>query len=216
MLIPLCVAFDPRPTTESITGVSATVGVANSQLFLSLRANTEGPFNASSPSLLFALQCTATGIVNAWENGVRLGQIATYTAGTVIGIRETIDLTVQYLVDGRVRYQSTAAATFPLFAQVAFLSQGASVMAATWLPKSSLCDVVTCPAQNLCQDTGQCVNGACIYPAKPTGTVCDDGLPSTVNDTCQSGACIGIDRCQGVVCPALDPCHFPGTCIAGS
>jgi hypothetical protein len=52
-----------------------------------------------------------------------------------------------------------------------------------------------------CSDEGnQCTNdqcdgsGTCDHPNKPDDTSCNDGDPGTVNDTCQSGLCVGRTR----------------------
>ena len=46
-------------------------------------------------------------------------------------------------------------------------------------------------------------------PAKPDGTLCNDGINCTTADKCTAGACGGT----AVVCPApADACHLQGTC----
>jgi len=105
------------------------------------------------------------------------------------------------------------------------------------------CGPVVCTALDQCHDVGTCDNatGGCSNPAKPDGTVCDDGHAGTEYDTCQNGVCTGVslvvctapdgtacddgnactvgDTCQGsicagdaVVCTALDQCFDAGTC----
>ena len=70
---------------------------------------------------------------------------------------------------------------------------------------------VVCTASNQCHDAGVCdpATGACSDPAKPDGTMCNDGDACTKTDTCQAGTCTGANP---VVCTALDQCHDAGTC----
>ena len=77
------------------------------------------------------------------------------------------------------------------------------------------CLGVACSALDPCHAVGTCnhATGACDSPAKPDGTGCDDGNPSTVGDVCTGGVCAGVDHCAGVACTALDECHDVGACI---
>jgi len=52
---------------------------------------------------------------------------------------------------------------------------------------------IVCTAQDQCHDAGTCSpdTGLCSNPAKPNGTACDDGDPTTSGDACQSGVCAG-------------------------
>ena len=58
---------------------------------------------------------------------------------------------------------------------------------------------VTCAALDQCHDAGTCdpSAGTCSNPAKPDGTACDDGDPTTKNDACHAGVC------QGITCVSL-------------
>ncbi|KAJ9461522.1 Halomucin [Diplonema papillatum] len=59
----------------------------------------------------------------------------------------------------------------------------------------------------------RCEQNQCEIKNRPSGTVCDDENPDTVNDTCtHNGACEGIDLCATVKCPAASDCYQPGTC----
>jgi uncharacterized repeat protein (TIGR01451 family) len=55
-----------------------------------------------------------------------------------------------------------------------------------------------CSASDQCHDAGVCNpgSGVCSNPAKPNGTTCDDGNPTTSGDNCQAGVCAGSS------CPA--------------
>ena len=70
----------------------------------------------------------------------------------------------------------------------------------------------TCTALDACHDPGTCdlATGMCSNPAKPNGTVCNDGNACTSGETCQGGAC-GLPTAT-VSCSALDQCHDPGVC----
>eukprot|EP01060_Flectonema_neradi_P017201 TRINITY_DN2404_c0_g1_i1.p2 TRINITY_DN2404_c0_g1~~TRINITY_DN2404_c0_g1_i1.p2 ORF type:complete len:2416 (+),score=403.52 TRINITY_DN2404_c0_g1_i1:6623-13870(+) len=56
-------------------------------------------------------------------------------------------------------------------------------------------------SDDLCTPLSQChVHGAChlricTTPLAPDGTVCDDGNPLTILDSCQDGVCVGQPRC---------------------
>jgi hypothetical protein len=64
---------------------------------------------------------------------------------------------------------------------------------------------VVCTASDQCHEPGTCnpATGVCSNPAKADGTLCDDGSPCTVGETCQSGACTGG---QGQTCDDHNPC----------
>ena len=47
----------------------------------------------------------------------------------------------------------------------------------------------------------------------PDGTPCEtDHDPTTYNERCMDGVCVGSSKCDGVVCKAKDQCHAVGTC----
>jgi uncharacterized repeat protein (TIGR01451 family) len=52
---------------------------------------------------------------------------------------------------------------------------------------------VVCTPLDQCHDAGVCDpgSGTCSNPAKPDGTVCDDGNPTTTGDVCTAGICGG-------------------------
>ena len=58
-----------------------------------------------------------------------------------------------------------------------------------------------------------CVNDVCEYTLLPDGTICDDGLNCTANDTCTQGTCSGVLDCDdGNICTE-DVCStFDGEC----
>ncbi len=70
---------------------------------------------------------------------------------------------------------------------------------------------VVCAAQDSCHAAGTCnpATGLCSNPLLLDGTLCDDGNPCTLTDTCQDGTCLGGNP---VLCPAQDTCHFAGVC----
>jgi hypothetical protein len=72
-----------------------------------------------------------------------------------------------------------------------------------------------CPAPDQCHTAGSCnqQTGACVPPAKPDGSTCDDGNACTVSDSCQAGVCKSGTARQ---CPATDQCHDAGTCTAST
>jgi RHS repeat-associated protein len=74
---------------------------------------------------------------------------------------------------------------------------------------------VTCVASDPCHVPGTCdpSAGSCSNPAAPDGTACNDHNACTRSDSCQGGKCAGSNP---VTCAALDACHLPGTCNAGS
>lgn len=57
----------------------------------------------------------------------------------------------------------------------------------------SVCTPVVCTASDHCHDPGACDSstGLCSNPAKPDGSVCDDGDACTIADACVSGVCSG-------------------------
>ncbi len=78
------------------------------------------------------------------------------------------------------------------------------------------CLGVVCTAHDQCHVPGVCTDhltGVCGNPPAPDGTVCDDGDPTTTNDTCIAGSCGGADHCVGVTCSAMDQCHTAGVCV---
>lgn len=71
----------------------------------------------------------------------------------------------------------------------------------TGLCKLNPGSVITCPISNASCEMYQCQpdTGACVLTPKSDAVSCDDGLPCTTNDHCQSGACVGgqnICSCQ--------------------
>ena len=74
---------------------------------------------------------------------------------------------------------------------------------------------VVCAALDQCHAVGICdvATGACSNPAKPNGTVCDDGNACTKTDVCAAGVCGGTAyTCNdGLACTA-DSCNGDGTC----
>jgi hypothetical protein len=68
----------------------------------------------------------------------------------------------------------------------------------------------TCLAQDTCHDAAcDPLTGACVQSNKPDDTPCDDDDVCTLDDTCQSGTCMGG---TAVVCVAEDACHAAGVC----
>jgi hypothetical protein len=51
------------------------------------------------------------------------------------------------------------------------------------------CTGVVCQPLDQCHVAGSCSAGACDNPIALDGTACDDGDPSTSNETCESGVC---------------------------
>jgi hypothetical protein len=68
-----------------------------------------------------------------------------------------------------------------------------------------------CAAQDTCHAAGTCnpATGLCSNPPLLDGTLCNDGNPCTLIDTCQDAMCLGGNP---VLCPAQDSCHFAGVC----
>jgi len=77
------------------------------------------------------------------------------------------------------------------------------------------CTVSACTASDSCHNPGTCQagTGVCSNPAKPNGTVCNDGNLCTQADSCQNGICTGANP---VVCMASNQCHDVGTCNTGT
>ncbi|CAA9551503.1 MAG: conserved hypothetical protein with Kelch motif [uncultured Thermomicrobiales bacterium] len=73
---------------------------------------------------------------------------------------------------------------------------------------------VVCAAADQCHQAGVCQpgSGTCTYADRPEGTVCDDGNPCTVGETCQAGVCRGG---APVSCPAPTICQVSVTCDPG-
>jgi hypothetical protein len=80
-----------------------------------------------------------------------------------------------------------------------------------------VCDGGTCanvPDNSLCEDNNECTNNicdsdlGCIYDPVQNGTPCDDGDPTTIDDSCQSGVCVGIQLEPGDIC--ADPQNITG------
>lgn len=71
--------------------------------------------------------------------------------------------------------------------------------------------IPVCTPKDQCHVAGICdpATRACTQPAKPNGTLCNDGNACTQIDTCQNGVCIGGTPVQ---CHPLDDCHVAGTC----
>jgi cysteine-rich repeat protein len=69
---------------------------------------------------------------------------------------------------------------------------------------------VTCTASDQCHVAGVCnpQTGLCSNPPANNGTACSDGSLCTLNDSCQSGVCVGTPK----TCTASDQCHVAGTC----
>ncbi len=80
------------------------------------------------------------------------------------------------------------------------------------------CLGVTCYALDQCHKPGTCdpSTAACTNPVVPNGTPCNDGYPSTVNDSCTDGVCYGDPSCNSVSCAPADDCHFAGICDPSS
>merc|ERR1719392_625548 len=84
-------------------------------------------------------------------------------------------------------------------------------------PHRDPCAGVTCTALSQCHEIGTCSNGVCSNPFKTSGTSCNDGDSTTIDDKCNgSGTCAGRDPCEGVTCTALSQCHNVGTCSGGT
>ncbi len=81
---------------------------------------------------------------------------------------------------------------------------------------------VTCTALDACHDAGICDTGGttdaggnvlpsgCTNPPKALYTPCEDGNPCTVEDYCDSGACLAG---YPFYCASSDACHLPGVCL---
>jgi len=66
---------------------------------------------------------------------------------------------------------------------------------------SEKCHGVVCTPNDQCHDAGVCesTTGLCSNPARADNSPCEDGDPSTLNDTCQAGVCIpGASACPTV------------------
>ena len=106
---------------------------------------------------------------------------------------------------------------------------------------SDVCVAGTCQGQLSCPSgttgvlspcstaTSQCMmsvclpgNGGCSETQKPDSTSCNDFLPTTTNDQCQSGTCVGVDPCSAITCSVPTPgslqdqCLDPGICVIQS
>eukprot|EP00756_Hemistasia_phaeocysticola_P033178 Hpha_TRINITY_DN16452_c0_g3::TRINITY_DN16452_c0_g3_i1::g.161318::m.161318 len=79
---------------------------------------------------------------------------------------------------------------------------------------TDMCAGKNCDAAGECQEAGSCnpQNGLCVYPTMMNGASCNDGLTTTVDDTCMNGTCSGVDKCAGVTCTAKTTCHEVGVC----
>jgi len=83
-------------------------------------------------------------------------------------------------------------------------------------------DVPCCLAQNEeCDDGNECTVKVCdqeLHQCQVTdaddGNGCEDGLTCTIEDSCQSGQCVGTpDACDDQVDCTLDSCEEPGGCL---
>eukprot|EP01062_Namystynia_karyoxenos_P081493 TRINITY_DN8978_c0_g1_i1.p1 TRINITY_DN8978_c0_g1~~TRINITY_DN8978_c0_g1_i1.p1 ORF type:complete len:1528 (+),score=269.75 TRINITY_DN8978_c0_g1_i1:340-4584(+) len=82
---------------------------------------------------------------------------------------------------------------------------------------ADLCAGTLCTRASQCHVAGACdsATGRCSEPPAENGTVCNDGDPATVNDSCSGGICVGTLPCGNATCEAsrgglLDPrCHIP-------
>jgi len=73
---------------------------------------------------------------------------------------------------------------------------------------------VTCPAPTVCIPSYQLFKGICEPQYAASGTSCNDGNASTINDVCNgSGSCAGI---VPVVCPQPTQCITSYTVIGGT
>ena len=64
---------------------------------------------------------------------------------------------------------------------------------------------VVCEALGACYEAGTCnpATGLCSNPQKPAGAACDDGDVCTLDDACQSGACVAAEE---LLCDDESPC----------
>eukprot|EP01065_Artemidia_motanka_P042695 TRINITY_DN5771_c0_g3_i2.p1 TRINITY_DN5771_c0_g3~~TRINITY_DN5771_c0_g3_i2.p1 ORF type:complete len:4752 (+),score=1264.50 TRINITY_DN5771_c0_g3_i2:1602-15857(+) len=71
------------------------------------------------------------------------------------------------------------------------------------------CAGVVCAASDQCHTAGVCdvVTRLCTDPAKVNGTLCDDGMADTVNDSCVAGVCVGALVCGTGTCNATNQCY---------
>lgn len=72
-----------------------------------------------------------------------------------------------------------------------------------------------------CQEYGTCdpLEGFAVFANKPDGSPCNDGFNWTLNDTCQTGFCVGnADLClkYDVQCSPLNNCLTGGVCHKSS
>ena len=84
---------------------------------------------------------------------------------------------------------------------------------------TSRCDGVVCSAVNDCREPGVCQNstGQCTEIIKPDTTPCDDGDPTTTNDQCNAGSCVGIKTCQNTQCATpTNPCMISSCTTTGN
>lgn len=88
---------------------------------------------------------------------------------------------------------------------------------------SGTCQNGTCisivGAPSECFDDVVCQNGRCPEHPVLIGSSCDDGIPSTDFEVCQTdGSCSGVDLCvvKNVTCQALSQCHQAGDCFRGN
>ena len=71
-------------------------------------------------------------------------------------------------------------------------------------------DPTDCPGVNNACQKRMCTSGACDMSQAAAGTPCEDGNPCTINDTCQTGACVSGGP---VVCGIGQSCAS-GVCVA--
>eukprot|EP01063_Lacrimia_lanifica_P007604 TRINITY_DN1488_c0_g6_i1.p1 TRINITY_DN1488_c0_g6~~TRINITY_DN1488_c0_g6_i1.p1 ORF type:complete len:3347 (+),score=823.83 TRINITY_DN1488_c0_g6_i1:868-10041(+) len=82
--------------------------------------------------------------------------------------------------------------------------------------KQLICRGRLCTPQNNC-NTVTCNGEQCIQKHKADGTECNDDNPSTLNDRCVDGVCVGVadPLCDRVLCSPRSQCHQEGQCVAG-
>jgi len=87
------------------------------------------------------------------------------------------------------------------------------------LPFTERCDEASegapCNDLNPCTLDDRCDSGACVGEPTPYPAACDDGNTCTSNDVCAGAVCQGQERPDGARCDDGDLCSSEDTCEAG-
>ena len=108
-------------------GMSFQAGQTDKNIMCGLSSNDP---DQDFDTIDFAMACTPTGVLQAWENGVNVWATGVpYTTNTILSVEiNPATGVIEYKKDGVVQYTSLNSPTFPLFVDNSIFQVGAQIL----------------------------------------------------------------------------------------